>query len=699
MNIDNLLGIFIDESRENLQILNDKLLELEENPEDTDVLNEIFRVAHTFKGMAKTMGYNDTSDLTHNMENLLELLRSKQKKANERIVNLLFGCLDKLEKLLGTIVETGKEQKVDDVEELVKGLQKEAQINEEVVEFEGEEVENVEFNQYELVVIKEAIEKGYKPKEITVSIENECVLPGARCYMVNSLLEEEGEVFKLIPLTDELENNKFLTFGEKKFLVKFYLITNSESELLKGKILAISEIEHVDIKELAEALVSQGTINFDRTSKFAEGSDSAHAQPTAPVAVASKPETVKKVVPEIVPAEDMRASNKQTPSNLSGHTIRVNANRLDKLVNLVGELVINKTRIFQLSKEINDADLLLTTASMENITGDIQEIVMKLRMVPIDQVFSRFPRLVRDLSRELNKEINLVIIGKEIEIDRTIVDEVADPLVHLIRNSLDHGFESSEDRVKAGKKVKGTLQLVALNECDNIVIKIIDDGNGIDIDKVAKKAVEKGFIKSEDVAKMTSSDIIDILFKPGFSTAEAATNLSGRGVGMDVVKTKISALNGTVSIKTEKGLGTTVTISLPSTMAIIQSMLIKVGPETYALPLNYINEVVDIPESQIKFVQNREVVYFRDHVIPIKRLEKLLKVPGYKQDENGMLTLILINAHEKLVGITVSQVITQQEVVIKAISKSLCTKDFISGATTLGNGQVALILNVNALIK
>lgn len=678
MNIDNLLGIFIDESRENLQVLNDKLLELEENPENTDILNEIFRVAHTFKGMAKTMGFNGISDLTHNMENLLELLRSGKKTACEKIVNILFQCLDKLDELVNSVVENGTEKENADVEELVESLQKE-------IENDSEEQSSTaalvtEFNDYELIIVNEAREKGYKPVEFSVFIENECVLPGVRSYMVNSLLEGEGEIFKTMPSVEEIEQGTFLTHGDNNHLVKFYVLTTNDLNIIKEKILSVSEIEKVEVQELNELAAKEESTSIEPVTK------------NEIVTKKEKPQEDKKDETKI-------NSPVKTTSNIASQTIRVNANRLDNLVNLVGELVISKTRIHQLSKDIDNGELYAASNFMENITGNIQEIVMKLRMVPIEQVFSRFPRLVRDISKKLGKEINLVIEGKEIEIDRAIVDEIADPLVHLIRNSLDHGLEIAEDRIKAGKPAKGTLKLIALNECDNILIKVIDDGRGINTEKICKKAIEKGFIKEEEALSLNHAEKIDLLFKPGLSTSDTATDLSGRGVGMDVVRQKINSLNGTVNITSEAGAGTTTVITLPSTMAIIQSMLVKVGQEIYAVPLNYINEVIDIPASQIKYMQSKEVIFVRDKSIPITRLEKLLEVPDYQGDNSEMLTLILIKSQDKMVAATVSEIIGQQEIVIKNINKKLCSAEYISGATTLGNGQVALILNVNSLIK
>ncbi len=660
MNTDNLLGIFLDESRENLQIFSDKLLELEKKPKSTETLNEIFRIAHTFKGMAKTMGFNRLSDLTHNLESLLEILRSGQKKVTPRIIEILFQGLDKIEVLVQIINEAGTETECPAVNELVNDLEKILKGDDTKEKSEPDQDINTSLNQQDDLYIKDALEKGLKAKEILVYIENECLLPAVRCYMVNQILENEGEIFKTLPELKETENNVFLKSGNNRHLIKFYIITEAEDEELKEKIMSVLEIEKAEIVDLSGSKTEEQLEQGEKTA-LKNG--------------------IKK------------------PSRFTSRTIRVNAERLDNLMDLVGELVINKTRISELTKTSANAELKEGVHLLEVISGEIQEIVMKLRMVPIEQVFGRFPRLVRDISKEMEKDVNLIIQGKEIEIDRAIVDEIADPLIHLIRNSLDHGLEGREERIKKGKKVKGTLQLTAINECGNILIKIIDDGRGINPEKIKRKILDKNLLSAEELEKLTTEEIFDFIFKPGFSTMDSSTSLSGRGVGMDIVKTKITALNGTVSIKSEKDEGTTVTISLPSTMAIVRSMIVEIGDEIYALPLNYVNEVIDISANEIKYIQNREVINFRDIVIPVKRLGELLKVPGYSRNGKNKMTLILMQSEDKHVAINVSRVINQQEIVIKNINKNLSSLDYISGVTTLGSGQVAPILNANTLIN
>jgi len=690
LSLEQYLGLFIDESKENLQILNSNLLKLEKEPDNTEILNEIFRVAHTFKGMAKTMGFNYTSDLTHNMENLLEPLRSGNKKATSRIVDLLFSCLDKLEGLVDSVVETGAEHDDASVHDLVKQLQIEidnknnsdsaAQNQEEQA---PSELPALELNEYEQIVIKEAISQGLKTKEIAVYISNDCILPGVRSYMVNSALETMGEITKYMPSVEDIESGVFLSTNEFSHVVKILLLTNEADEQIQEKIKDISEVAKVEIVDITTKFqldqLKKDTAE-EETSSETNGETAPKVQVQAPEEKAEELQSVKAVTKAV------------------NQTIRVNAGRLDMLMNLVGELVINKTRIFELSKGLENQELINSVGFMENITGEIQEIVMKLRMVQVDQVFNRFPRLVRDISKNLKKEVNLVIKGKEIEIDRAVVDEIGDPLVHLIRNSLDHGLETPEERITNGKSAKGTIELHALSEGDNILIKVSDDGRGIDPERIKKKAIAKSFVTEEAARLMDENDIFDLILKPGFSTMEVATDLSGRGVGMDVVKSKVTSLGGSINISSKVNGGTTVTITLPSTMAIIQALIVKIGEEIYAMPLNCINEVIDIYSNEIKNIQNKEVITVREKTIPLIRMHELLETPDYVEDTDQLITVVIVKSQEKYLGISVTELVGQQEVVIKPIDKKLCSEHYISGATTLGNGEVALILNVNNLI-
>ncbi len=759
MELDQYLGLFIDESKENLQKLNDSLLALESDSGNLEILNDIFRVAHTLKGMSKTMGFNNVADLTHHMENLLEPLRNGTLSTDTRIIDILFKCLDMLDSLINNIADGVYEDNdnKENIEKLVRDLegflspnagQKNNGIGPHNEETSKESTSKnaihlEDFNEYEVAIVKEAYSSGFIPRELIVYLTNDCVLPGVRAYMVSRAVEDHGEIIKTIPTVEELENAQF----EGKF--KIYLLSQFTSDGISNAIYQISEIEKVEINDITfdqpsssdEAVSELPPVETEDLSSLVEQEDlvkaveaklaqQAISQPIEP----AKPEILQEQNSEDINSFDSNGNIKEekeestinsnqnfnndndkeeieedrdknvfnksgSASKVLSQTVRVSADRIDKLMNLVGELVISRTRINQISGQLKDAELVSSVGLMGNITTDIQEIVMKLRMVPMEQVFNRFPRLVRDLAKDLNKEVNLKITGKDTEIDRVVVDEIGDPMVHLIRNSMDHGLESPEERIQNGKLAKGTLELSAFNEGENIIIKVTDDGKGIDPEKVKESAISKGILTREAAKNLTQKQSIELIFAPGFSTAAVTTDVSGRGVGMDVVKSKIASLGGNVTVNSTIGKGTTTIISLPSSMAIVQALLIKVGEEIYAAPLNYISEVINIEPNQVKNIQNNEVIVLRGKTLPLVRLHDLLEVENYVEDKSQSLTVVIIKSQNKYSGIIVSELIGQQEIVIKPINKKLCKDDYISGATTLGNGQVALIINVNSLFK
>ncbi|MFA6988912.1 MAG: chemotaxis protein CheA [Candidatus Gastranaerophilaceae bacterium] len=658
MELDKYLGIFIDESKENLQKLNESLLLLEKNSEDLEILNDIFRVAHTLKGMSRTMGYNDLADLTHNMENVLDPLRNGTLKASSDVINILFECLDNLEKLVEKIISNEYQDKKNNIDSLILKLKNLLETTQ-----EGKITSSLsfEFNEYDKMIIKHAMNEGNTVYDIRVKIEETSLLPAARAYMVVNALESMGDLIKSVPSVEDLEKGAFL----QEFIL--FIISKQTEDNISKVILNIPEVESASVTKL----------HLNQLTAAAK--------------------SITAVEEEVVET-DKNNDAKAPQTTILPKTIRVNADRLDKLMNLVGELVINRTRIALLASEEKFGDLNSVIGTMGTITGDIQEIVMKLRMVQIEQVFNRFPRLVRDLSKKLNKEIQLKILGQETEIDRIVIEEIGDPLIHLIRNSIDHGLETAEERINAGKTAKGTIELSAFNEGDNIIIKVSDDGKGIDPENIKRKALAKGLLTSDSIKNISEKEILEYIFAPGFSTVEVATDLSGRGVGMDVVKSKVIQLGGNVGIASKVGVGTTITIGLPSTMAIVQALLIKVGEEIYATPLNYINEVIDIKSNEIKKIQNKEVIVLRGNAIPIIRLDEILEVPNYDKSVSDTITIVIVKCQGRQIGIIVSKLMCQQEVVIKPINKHLCSQNYFSGATTLGNGKVALILNINSIV-
>lgn len=680
MDTNQYMGMFLEESREHLQTLNSCLLELEHSPEDPDVLNEIFRSAHTIKGMSATMGFTEIAELTHEMENVLDLLRKNQLKANEDIVDTIFKCVDTLEQMVENI--SSESANNIDVTELVAKLvaiakgesiptappQEETKEKEPVV---SEVV--VELNDTETTIIKKAMESGLQVFDIKVSLSPNCLLKSARVYMVMNALDEIGDVLKSIPSSEDLEQENF----ESSF--ELIVATATEQTRVQQLLSSISEITEVIVESLelpkAEAVVTEDN------KKMQEASSAKRSQEKtkAPIAPSSSGSIEKKLK--------------------SGQSVRVDIEKLDSLLNLVGELVINKTRLEQIGITHRLTELVETIEQMDRVTTDLQSVVMKVRMVPVGQVFNRFPRMVRDLSRELNKEINLTIEGEETELDRTVIDEIGDPLVHLIRNSLDHGIEHPDERLAKGKEPTGEVRLIARHEGNNVIIMVEDDGKGINPEIIKSKAVEKDLITQEDADKMDDNEAVRLVFLAGFSTADVITDVSGRGVGMDVVKNKIESLGGLIDVETKLDEGSKFKIRLPLTLAIIQALLVKVQEEIYAIPLGSIDSTINITTDNIKTIQNREVILLRGQIIPIIRLNDVLHVPKVEESNDKDLFVVVVHMGDQKAGIIVDNLIGQQEIVIKTLGKLLAGIKVIAGATILGNGQVALILDVGTLMQ
>ncbi|BDU50127.1 chemotaxis protein CheA [Haliovirga abyssi] len=676
MDMSQYMSVFIDESREHLQLLNESLLEFEKDNENLSIVEVIFRSAHTLKGMAATMNFTRTAELTHHMENVLDLIRNNKLKSSATIVDTLFECLDTLTLLIDEVIEDGEE--TTDIEDLSNRLEKLTKgepledSKAEKIEGQGSSLKSnkIEFNEFEKQLLDEAESKKMNAYVIEVVLDEGCLLKAARTYMVFRNLEEIGEIIKSEPSAQDLEEEKF----DNSFEV--VLLTDKKEEEVKGSILSISEISEViitNVKDLEKEGNKEIKVNekSSNSSKKAENSKSTKKE---------KKSANKKIVV------------KKTP------TVRVDTDKLDKLMNLVAELVINKTRLSQIGLEYNLPDLSETLAHVDRVTSDLQAVVTKVRMVPIENVFNRFPRMIRDLSKDLNKEIELLIEGKETELDRTVIDEIGDPLVHLLRNSLDHGIELPEEREKSGKIRQGTILLKAEHEGNNVVITIADDGKGIDTKVIARKAIEKGLVKEEELELMSKEEILKFIFAAGFSTMEAVTELSGRGVGMDVVRNKIEGLNGQIELSSEVGEGTTTRIKLPLTLAIIEALLIKLQEEIYAIPLANIVETIDISPKDIKGVQNEDVIVLRGEVVPIINLNEVLDVPGYKKLDEETYIVVIVKIGSKKIGLIVDSLIGQQEIVIKSLGKLFTGIRGITGATVLGTGEVAIILDVLTLI-
>ena len=679
------MDMFLDESHEHLQSLNEGLLRLEENMEEIDAVNDIFRNAHTLKGMSATMGFAKIAELTHEMEDVLDLVRKSQLKLNEDIMDTLFKCLDSLEQMVDS-VGNGEAEDVVDVSDLVAKLSSiskgtpapaadgAAAAAPAAAVPAGEAAaaaSTLDLDDIDLDVMKKAKEAGMNLFHIKVTLMETCVLKAARSVMVMHALDEVGDVLKSIPPAEDLEQEKF----DRSFDV--LIATGGDTEAMKNAVDTVSEIEDITVT----------AVDPDKLGKDAPSAPAAAPAAAAPAAKAAPKKEAAKPAAAAAPAKKQHQSQ----------SVRVDIEKLDTLMNLMGELVINKVRLEQIGQTHRLSDLMETLEQMDRVTGDLQNIVMKVRMVPVSAVFNRFPRMVRDVSKELGKDINLTIEGEETELDRTVIDEIGDPIMHLLRNSLDHGVESPDKREAKGKSRTGEVGLIARHEGNNVVIMITDDGAGIDADKIRRKAVEKGMISQDEADRLDDADAVRLIFLPGFSTAEQITDISGRGVGMDVVRSKIEALSGHVDVETHIDEGSVFKIKLPLTLAIIQAMLVQVQEEMYAIPLGSIDSTINIEPTDIQTVQNKEVIVLRGEIIPIIRMEEALQVPHTKDSDE--LFVVVVHAGEAKAGIVVDNLIGQQEIVIKTLGNLFAGLKLFGGATVLGDGKVALILDVATMIQ
>lgn len=689
MDMNQYLTMFIDESNDHLQSLNENMLQLESNPDDIGIVQIIFRSAHTLKGMAATMGFEDLASLTHQMENVLDLVRNEKLKMQDFIFDTLFKSLDALESMVQDITEGGDGKA--DVSAIVASLQSIVRgegASTSVGSVEGNNaavaVQGIELDEFQFSVLDQSISEGHKVLYIQVTLREDCQLKAVRAYMVFETLERSGEIVKTYPDVQEIEQ------GEFDRVFSLYYITQRETQDIESQILGVSEIEAATVVALDHESLQQMVQESAATAEAVKP----QAASAAPAAAAS-PEA--KSAP--APAKDSKAPARNAGGGNPSRTIRVDIERLDVLMNLFSELLIDRVRLEQLASETKNQELTDTVEHMSRVSSDLQNIVLKLRMVPVDTVFNRFPRMVRDLAKTLDKKIDLIITGADTELDRTVIDEIGDPLVHLLRNSADHGVEPVADRIAAGKPETGTVHLRAFHSGNNVFIEIEDDGRGIYRDKILKNALAKGVVTEAEAASMTDDEVNQLLFAPGFSTAEKISDVSGRGVGLDVVKSKIVALGGNVTIYSTPGKGTNFSVQLPLTLSIIAAMLIRMGSEKYAIPLSSIVETGIIKRGQIKNVHGSRMVQFRESLIPVISLSRLFEVPDFDEEQEEETEIVVIRKGDRLAALTIDDFIGQSEIVIKNLGKYLPAIQGVSGATILGDGQVALIIDANAFIK
>lgn len=610
---------FLVESFEMIDQLDQDLIELENNPKDLELLNRIFRVAHTIKGSSSFLGFDVLTRLTHNMEDVLNKARKGDLEITHEVMDVILESVDLMKALLEAIKDTGSDDQGIDIEKSVKKL--EAVSNGESV---AEATQNV----------------AEQPKDEAPAQENED-------YSHLSAEEVEAEIERL--LTERQEQDRQKRQAKKQ----------------------------------------------------------AKATPQAPQESEKKPEVVKEVIKKPEPPKKPEgAKEERAPTTSIEQTVRVDVKRLDHLMNLIGELVLGKNRLLRIHGDISDKynsntlseELNQIVSSISTVTTDLQLAVMKTRMLPIVKVFNKFPRMVRDLARELGKNIELIMSGEETELDKSIIEEIGDPLVHIIRNSCDHGIESPEVRVEKGKSEVGKIVLKAYNEGNHIVIEIQDDGKGLDPEAIKAKALEKGLITDRDAATMSDKEAFALIFKAGFSTAAAITNISGRGVGMDVVKTNIEKLNGIIDIESQLGLGTTLKLKIPLTLAIIQALIVGVQEEFYAIPLSSVLETVRISQEEIYTVDGKSVLRLRDEVLPLVHMSSIFEV---KNDFGSAkeIYVVIIGLAEQKIGMIVDCLIGQEEVVIKSLGEYLKNIQGIAGATVRGDGKITLIVDVVAIME
>lgn len=676
MDTSQYLEMFLDESKEHLQACNKHLLELEQNPEDLTIVNEVFRAAHTLKGMSATMGYEDIADLTHVMENILDAIRNSKLQVTADLLDVVFESVSYLEEMVLDIEIGGTGKK--DVTSLVKTLNDIESGKTSVVQSESEtaativedkQTAKLEYDDFEMTVIEQSFEQGHSAFEILVRLNEDCLLKAARVFMVFEILEAAGDVIKSVPTVDNLEDEAF----DQNFTA--VLITQESAEELKAKVMKVSEVEEVIVTKITKEYLKEDQV--------------AQVEEIVQTPKVSEDQGEKKTAP---PTRTAQAS----PTN---RTIRVNIERLDALMNLFEELAIDRGRLQSISTEFHHPALTETVERITRVSGDLQNIILNMRMIPVETVFNRFPTMVRQLARDLNKKVNLEIIGADTELDRTVIDEIGDPLVHLIRNALDHGVETPEERLKNGKPEVGTVKLSAYHSGNTVFIELEDDGAGINRERVLGKAIANGIVLEEDASSMTDRQVAELILASGFSTAETISDVSGRGVGLDVVRNTIESLGGNITIDSKEGQGSLFQVQLPLTLSIISVMLVELDQEVYAIPLSSIIETAIINTSEIMSAHSQKVIDFRGNIIPLLDLKEIFELTERNNHEEEMQSIVIVRKGEKLAGLVVDSFIGQQEIVLKGLGNYLNSVFAISGATILGDGQVALIVDCNSLIK
>ncbi|PVX27076.1 MAG: chemotaxis protein CheA [Candidatus Bathyarchaeum sp.] len=657
---------FIEEAREHIETLTQSLLTLEKDPKNTDALNNIFRSAHTLKGSSGMMGFKDLQDLAHSMEDIFDNLR-KGGQVSSDLIDVLLECIDALTTRLESI-QNGTDEKLETahfVEKLHKFTQKTQGTTpkrKEAVaqESSSKEADIVNLSEKEKKKVKKALKAGKKCFLLTAKFSDDCAFKSLRANMVLENLGKAGKTVKTVPRIDDEAGEDI----GSEFRIVF--LTKADKTRIQECTKSVCEIDHIKV-ELFDVDSSKG----------------------------------EKAVKKVVAAQKVEAVGKSKPTvdAKTAQTVRVHFEQLDELMNLTGELVINKIALLQTTSELKNDSVRRVTQNIDRLTTDLQDLAMQIRMVPVSQIFDRFPRLVRDLARKSGKRINLDVKGREIEVDRTVLDEIGQPLIHIIRNSIDHGIELPEERKNCGKEPTGTIRLIAKREGEHVIIEVSDDGAGIDPEKVKNSAMKKGFLKEDEAEKMSGEQLTNLIFLPGMSTSKTITETSGRGVGMDVVKTKTAALGGSVNMETHVGVGTRICLRLPPTLAIVTALLIKDSEQTFAIPTSIVSEIVRVNSNTVKSLGDFRAIVVRERVLPLLHLHELLKVKGDEEPECLEVLVTHGNGEDGKVALVVDSVIGQEEIMIKPLTETMMNAKGYSGFTILGNGQVIPVLDLSYFIN
>ncbi len=684
------IDLFYQDAEEHLEIMNEALLNLEQDRTNREPLQELFRAAHTMKSSSAMVGFMHISEFTHTMEDVLSQLRDGKVPVTENVTDILFQCFDLLREMMASLGDGTTEGKKNEIKKLttstVSNLQAIMGMSS-PVESQSEEkprAPRIKLSDTDRSRIEESRLAGQRIFEVEVIFDDDIPMAATRAFLICNNVRSLGEIIVCDP---DVENDEEV---EVDAGFSFILASQAAAEEIQEKA-SIGQVRDVVVRDVTDAEQFEWPEQQQAEEQVQPAASENGGSPAQPDA-----------------ENDAKTSFDRREDRSRSRTVRVDIGKLDRLLDLAGELVINRGRALELGQNLvlksgntgDESSLLDSIVQQGMIITQLQEAIMESRMVPIGQVFARFRRVVRDLSHGRGKQVNLVVEGEETELDKKIVDVIGDPLTHMIRNSVDHGIEAPSDRLEAGKPETGTLRLAASHEGNSIIIQVQDDGRGLDLERIKQKAIDRGLYTEESAAQLSPRELTQVIFQAGFSTAKEVTDISGRGVGMDVVRRTIDELGGTVEIDTEVGKGSTFTIRLPLTLAIIQALLIETGSELFALPIANVTETLRVTNDDIFTVEGRgEVIRLRESVVPVLRLDRVLDSPNQGQSENGRIYIAIVRHGTQEVGLIVDRMVSEQEVVIKSLGGQGQKANFIAGASILGNGKVILILDVASLVQ